>query len=92
MASYEALYGRRCRTPMCWTELHRHKIIGPDLVKDTEKKVRIIQQRLKVSSDRQRSYANLKRNDIEYEVGDKVFSVEKYTLFWKKRKTKSKIH
>ena len=39
MTSYEALYGIRCRTPMCWTELHEHKIIGPDLVKDTEEKV-----------------------------------------------------
>ena len=73
MAPYEALYGRRCRTPMCWTELDEHKIISPDFVKDTEEKVRIIQQRLKAASDRQRSYANLKRKDIEYEVGDKVF-------------------
>ena len=73
MAPYEALYGRRCRTFMCWIELNEHKIIGPDLVKDTEEKVQIIQQRLKAASDKQRSYANLKRNDIEYEVGDKVF-------------------
>ena len=73
MAPYEALYGRRCRTPMCWTELDEHNIIGPDLVKDMEEKVRIIQQRLKAVSDRQKSYANLKRKDIEYEVGDKVF-------------------
>ena len=73
MAPYEALYGRRCRTPVCWTELDEHKIIGLDLVKDTEEKVQIIQQRLKAASDRQRSYANLKRKDIEHEVGDKVF-------------------
>ena len=73
MAPYEALYGRRCRTPMCWTKLNEHKIIGPDLVKDTEEKVQIIQQRLKAVSERQRSYANLKRKDIEYEVRDKVF-------------------
>ena len=53
MAPYEALYERRCRTPMCWTELHEHEIISLDLVKDTEEKVRIIQQRLKASSDRQ---------------------------------------
>ena len=52
MAPYEDLYERRCRTPMCWTELHKHKIIGPDLVKDTEEKVQIIQQRLKATSDR----------------------------------------
>ena len=43
MPSYEALYGRRCRTPMCWTELDEHKIIGLDLVKDTKEKVQIIQ-------------------------------------------------
>ena len=96
MAPYEALYGRRCKTPMCWTELDEHKIIGPDLVKDIEEKVKIIQQRLKVANDRQRSYANLKRKNIEYEVGDKVFlksiSVEKNTSLWKKRKTESKIH
>ena len=73
MAPYEALYGRRCRTSMCWTEMNEHKIIGPELVKDTEEKVQIIQQRLKAVCDRQRSYANLKRKDIEYEVGDKVF-------------------
>ena len=73
MALYEPLYGRRCRTPMCWTELNEHKIIGPDLVKDTEEKVQIIQQRLKAANDRQRSYANFKRKVIEFEVGDKVF-------------------
>ena len=68
-----APYGRRCRTPMCWTELNEHKIIGPDLVKDMEKKVQIIQQRLKATNDRQKSYANLKRKDIEFEVKEKVF-------------------
>ena len=41
MAPYKALYGRRCRTPMCWTELNEHKIIGPDLVKDRRKKFRL---------------------------------------------------
>ena len=90
MTPYEALYGRRCRTPMCWTELHEQKIIGPDLVKDTEEKVRIIQQRLKAASDRQRSYADLKRRDIAYEVGDKVFlkvsSLRKNLWFGKKGK------
>ena len=53
--------------------MNEHKIIGPDLVKDTEEKVQIIQQRLKAVSDRQGSNANLKRKNIEFEVGDKVF-------------------
>ena len=38
MAPYEALYGRKCRTPVCWTDLNEHKVIGPDIVKDTEEK------------------------------------------------------
>ena len=73
MAPYEALYGRKCRTPVCWTDLNEHKLIGPDLVKDTEEKVQVIRQRLKAASDRQKSYANQKRRAIEYNVGDKVF-------------------
>ena len=43
MAPYKALYGRRCRTPMFWTEMDEHKIIGLDLLKDMEEKVHIIQ-------------------------------------------------
>ena len=73
MAPYETLYGRRCRTPVCWTKLNEHKMIGLDIVKDTEKKVQVIQQRLKAASDQQKSYVDLKMRDIEYEVGDKVF-------------------
>ena len=81
MAPYEALYGQRCRTPVCWIELNEHKVIGPYIVKDTEAKVQVIRQRLKAASDRQKSYSDLKRKDIEFEVGDKVFL--KVSL-WKK--------
>ena len=73
MAPYEALYSRRCRTHVCWTELNEHKVIGPDIVKDTKAKVQVIRQRLKAVSDRQKSYVDSKRKDIEYEVGDNVF-------------------
>ena len=51
MAPYEALYGRRCRTPVCWTELNEQKVIGPDIVKYTEEKVQVIRQRLKAAND-----------------------------------------
>ena len=54
MAPYEALYSRKCRTLVCWTELNEHKVIGPNIVKDTEEKVQIIQKRLKAASDRQK--------------------------------------
>ncbi|KAK5811485.1 hypothetical protein PVK06_026822 [Gossypium arboreum] len=73
MAPYDALYGRKCRTPLFWTELGESKIFGVDLIKDAEQKVRIICESLKAASDRQKSYADLKRRDIEYQVGDKVF-------------------
>ena len=51
MAPYEALYGRRCRTPVCWTELTEHKVIGPYIVKYTKSKVQVIRQRLKAVND-----------------------------------------
>ncbi|XP_040967819.1 uncharacterized protein [Gossypium hirsutum] len=54
-------------------ELNEKKIIGPELIRETEETVKKIQQRLKVAFDRQKSYADLKRRDIEYSVGDKVF-------------------
>ncbi|KAJ8748359.1 hypothetical protein K2173_002996 [Erythroxylum novogranatense] len=73
MAPYEALYGWKCRTLVCWMELSENKMIGPDIVKDTEEKILIIPQRLKAASDRQKSYTDLKRKDIEFQVGDKVF-------------------
>ena len=90
MAPYEALYGRKCRTPVCWTKLNEHKVIGLDIVKDTEEKVQVIRKRLKEASDQQKSYADLKRRDIAYEVGDKVFLKvspwRKILLFGKKGK------
>ena len=63
MAPYEALYGRKCRTPLCLTEFNEHKVISPEIVKETKEKVQIIRQRLKAASDRQKSYADLKRKD-----------------------------
>ena len=73
MAPYEALYGRKCRTPLCWTELSERKVIGPDMIQETEEKVKMIREILKVSTDKQKSYADMKRKDIRYEIGEKVF-------------------
>ena len=84
------MYSRKCRTPVCWTDLNEYKLIGPDIIKDIEEKVWVIQQRLKVTSFRHQSYDDLKRKDIEYEVGDKVFLKvspwRKILQFRKKRK------
>ena len=73
MAPYEALYGRKCRTPLCWTELSEKKIIGPDLIQETEEKVKMIREILKVATDRQKSYTDMRRKDIRYEIDKKVF-------------------
>ena len=73
MAPYEALYGRKYRTPLCWTKLSEKKVIVPDLIQETEEKVKMIRERLKVATDRQKSYADMKRKDIRYEVSEKVF-------------------
>ena len=73
MAPYEALYGRNYRTPLCWTEMSERKVIGLDLIKETEEKVKMIGERLKVATDRQNSYADMKRKDIRYEIDEKVF-------------------
>ena len=70
---YEALYGRKWWTPLCWNETGERKLIVPGIVQQTEDKVKIIKNLIKISSDRQKLYANLKRRDIEYQVGDKVF-------------------
>ncbi|KAK8708587.1 hypothetical protein V6N13_059625 [Hibiscus sabdariffa] len=73
MAPFEALYGRRCKTPLCWSELGANKVLGPQMIQDTEKQVQIIHDWLKQAFDRQKAYADTKRRDIRHEVGDKVF-------------------
>ncbi|KAL4272456.1 hypothetical protein GQ457_13G018130 [Hibiscus cannabinus] len=73
IAPFEALYVRRCRTPICWSELGENKFLGPQMIQDIEKQVQIIHDRLKRSFDRQKAYADINRRDIHYKFGDKVF-------------------
>ena len=73
MAPYEALYGHKCHTLLYQTELGERRVLGPELVSETEDNVRLIWDRLKASSDRQKSYPNLKIRDIKYSMGDFVF-------------------
>ena len=90
MTPSKALYGRKYRTPLCWTELSEKKVIRPDLIQEKEEKVKMIRERLKVAADRQKSYTDLKRKDIQYEIGEKVFLKlspwKKVMRFWKKGK------
>ncbi|XP_057464990.1 uncharacterized protein LOC130754761 [Actinidia eriantha] len=73
MAPFEALYGRKCRSPSCWTEVGEAEIIGPDIVLETTEKIKMIQDRLKVAQDRQKSYADANRRELEFQEGDWVF-------------------
>ena len=73
MAPYEVLYGRLCRSPLCWAEVGESSITGPDLIRDTSEKVSFIRQRLLTDQSRHKSYAEVRRRSLEFEVGDHVF-------------------
>ncbi|GKB81453.1 putative reverse transcriptase domain-containing protein [Tanacetum coccineum] len=59
-APFEALYGRKCRSPVCWTEVGEAQILGPELIQETIEKIIQIKQRMQAARDRQKSYADLK--------------------------------
>ncbi|GKA22741.1 reverse transcriptase domain-containing protein [Tanacetum coccineum] len=71
-APFEALYGRKCRSPMCWAEVGQVQLTGPELVQETTERIIQIKQRIQTARDRQKSYADLKRKPMEFQVGDKV--------------------
>ena len=74
MAPYEALYRRKCHTPLTWCEVSERLITGPDQIQKTVDKIRLIQARMKAAQDRQKSYADQKKRHNEYEVGEHVLS------------------
>ncbi|GJT06870.1 putative reverse transcriptase domain-containing protein [Tanacetum coccineum] len=71
-APFEALYGRKCRSPVCWAEVGEVQLTGPEIVQETTEKIIQVKQRMQAARDRQKSYADLKRKLMEFEVGDKV--------------------
>jgi hypothetical protein len=73
MAPYEALYGRKCRSPLYWDKLGERRILGSDIVQDTIDKVALIRRRLSAAQDRQKSYADMRQRNLEFAEGDKVF-------------------
>ncbi|GKB52968.1 putative reverse transcriptase domain-containing protein [Tanacetum coccineum] len=62
----------KCRSPVCWTEVGEAQILGPELIQETTEKIIQIKQRMQAARDRQKSYADLKRKPMEFQVGDKV--------------------
>ncbi|GJY43247.1 putative reverse transcriptase domain-containing protein [Tanacetum coccineum] len=71
-AAFEALYGRKCRSLVIWTEVGESQLIGPEIVQETTEKIVQIKERLKTARSRQKSYADKRRKPLEFQVGDRV--------------------
>nr|CAH66097.1 OSIGBa0114I04.4 [Oryza sativa] len=73
MSPNEALYGRKCRTPLLWDQTGERQVFRTDILREAEEKVKIIQERLRVAQSRQKSYADNRRRDLVFEEGDYVY-------------------
>jgi hypothetical protein len=73
MAPFEALYGRKCRTPLMWSEVGERTFFGPAAIVEAEKNVAKFRENLKIAQSRQKSYADRKRKDVSFNVGEHVY-------------------
>ncbi|GKB39040.1 putative reverse transcriptase domain-containing protein [Tanacetum coccineum] len=69
---FRALYGRKCRSPVCWIEVGDSQLTGPEMIRETTAKIVQIKNRLLTACSRQKSYADVRRRPLEFNVGDKV--------------------
>jgi hypothetical protein len=73
MASFEMLYGRRCQTPLFWSETGERKVFGPDILQEDEKQVSMVRENLRIVQSKQKSYADHRRRELSFEVRDFVY-------------------
>ncbi|WVZ70783.1 hypothetical protein U9M48_019423, partial [Paspalum notatum var. saurae] len=73
MAPFEALYGRRCKTPLNWSKSGERVTFGPDLVTQAEEQVKFIHSNLKGAQSRQKSYSDKRRRPLAFEKGDHMY-------------------
>ncbi|GJZ67975.1 putative reverse transcriptase domain-containing protein [Tanacetum coccineum] len=71
-APLEALYGRKCRSPVCWAEVGDVQLTRPEIIHETTEKIVQIHHRLQSARDQQRSYANVRRKPLVIQIGDRV--------------------
>nr|GEX18280.1 putative reverse transcriptase domain-containing protein [Tanacetum cinerariifolium] len=71
-APFEALYGRKCRSPVGWSEVGNNQLTSPELIRETNEKIVQIKNRLLTARSRQKRYADVRRGPLEFNVGDKV--------------------
>jgi hypothetical protein len=73
MSPFKALYGRKCRTPLFWDQTGESQVFGTDVLRNAEDQVRVIHENLRVAQSRQKSYADNRRRELVFEVGDYVY-------------------
>ena len=73
MAPYKMLYGRKCRSPLHWDEVGERQYLGPEAVREATEAVEKIRQRMVAAQSRQKCYADVKRRNVEFSIGDQVF-------------------
>jgi hypothetical protein len=73
MSPFEALYGRKCKTPLYWDQTGERQFFGSKIIQETEEQVLMIQEKLRVAQTRQKSYADNRRRPLEFEEGDHVY-------------------
>lgn len=73
MSPYEALYKQPCRTPLCWIKVGEHRELGPALLEEATATIELIRDRLKMAHDHQKKYADKKKKDVQFQVGDKAY-------------------
>ncbi|XP_072093102.1 transposon Tf2-1 polyprotein isoform X3 [Arachis hypogaea] len=73
MAPYEALYGRKCQSPLCWYETGERSLLGPEMMAETTEQIKKIRSRMLIAQSRQKSYADQRRKPLEFEEGEHVF-------------------
>jgi hypothetical protein len=73
MSPFQALYGRNCRTPLHWDQPSEKQVFGSDILLEAEENIRMVRENLKTAQSRQRSYADTRRRELSFEVGDYVY-------------------
>jgi hypothetical protein len=73
MSPFHALYGRSCRTPLHWDQPGEKQVFRPDILLEAEENIKIVRENLKIAQSRKRSYADMRRRELSFKVGDFVY-------------------
>ena len=95
MAPYKALYGKKCRSPVCWYEVGERRLMDPELIQTTSDLIKVIRNKLQIVQSRPKNYTDKRRRNLEFSMDDNVFLKVSLTKgifrFEKKRKMSPKF-